>query len=361
MEYTLTVRRNGEVLFQSGGKWLHPLLDLEEAIQRNGWNPADLDLEDKIVGKAAAFLIVRMGIPRVSAHLLSELAVEVFRRYGVCFRWNERIPRIACQTEQILANIDDPEEAALVILRRAGRDREIPLVVESLFVYRENRPILQNLTFAASRGDRVVIRGANGSGKSTLLRAILGLLPIEKGTILIQGKHTRDPEGIGYLAQGGGGIDLNISVEEAVEVGTIRYRCSQRERKERIQRALSITGMDTLRKRTLRSLSGGERRRTELSRLFAQEPAILLLDEPTTNLDPKAKQEVLEVLQRYAEDRKATIVMVSHEEIHFHLPGWRYRLLSHGRLYPEDSRTYESQWSRSSSTLDLAFPCRKES
>jgi len=338
MEYSLTVRRRGEVLFQSGGKWLHPLLDLEEAMHRNGWDPKELDLEDKIVGKAAAFLIVRMGIPRVYAHLLSELAVEVFRRYGVTFQWDERIPRIACQTEQILATIDDPEEAALVILRRAGRDREIPLIVESLTVSRGNRPVLQNLTFAATRGDRVVIWGHNGAGKSTLLRAILGLLPIEKGGIWIQGKGTRDPAGIGYLAQGSEGGDLQITVEEAVEVGTIRFHCSSKEREGRIQKALSLTGMEAFRKRTLRSLSGGERRRTELARLFAQEPAILLLDEPTTNLDPEAKREVLAVLQRYSEERKATIVMVSHEDVHFNLPGWRYRLLSNGRLYPETLR-----------------------
>ena len=329
------MRRRGEILFRSGGKWLHPLLDLEEAMHRNGWDPKELDLEDKIVGKAAAFLIVRMGIPRLYAHLLSELAVEVFRRYGVAFQWDERIPRIACQTEQILATIDDPEEAALVILRRAGRDREIPLIVESLYVFRGNRPVLQNLTFAATRGDRVVIWGPNGVGKSTLLRAILGLLPIEKGGIWIQGKGTRDPAGIGYLAQGSEGGDLNIAVEEAVEVGTIRFHCSSKERESRIRKALSLTGMEAFRKRTLRSLSGGERRRTELARVFAQEPSILLLDEPTTNLDSEAKREVLSVLQRYAEERKATIVMVSHENVHFNLPGWRYRLLSNGRLYPQ--------------------------
>lgn len=340
MEYTLTVRRKGETLFQSGGKWLHPLLDLEEAIHRNGWNPEELDLEDKIVGKAAAFLIVRMGIPRVYAHLLSDLAVEVFQRHGVRFRWDERKPRIACQTEQILATIDDPEEAALVIRRRAGRDRDIPLIVESLYVTRENRPVLQNLTFAASRGDRVLIQGPNGSGKSTLLRAILGLLPIEKGTILIQGKEKREPSVIGYLAQGSRDVDLHITVEEAVEVGTIRFHASTKERAERIRKALSLTGMDALRKRTLRSLSGGERRRTELARLFAQEPAILLLDEPMANLDPNSKLEVLKILQKYTEEQQATIVMVSHEETHFHLPGWRYRLLSQGRLFPEGAQEY---------------------
>lgn len=336
MEYTLTVRRKGEILFQSGGKWLHPLLDLEEAIHRNAWNPEELDLEDKIVGKAAAFLIVRMGIPRVYAHLLSELAVEVFQQYGVSFRWDERLPRIACQTEQILETIDDPEEAALVIRRRSGRDREIPLIVESLYVFRENRPVLQNLTFAANRGDRVVICGPNGAGKSTLLRAILGLLPVERGTILVHGKAAIDPASIGYLAQGSGEKDLNITVEEAVEVGTIRYRFPHKEREERIVKALALTGMEALRKRVLRSLSGGERRKAELARLFAQDPEILLLDEPMTNLDPDARREVLRILHQYAEDRKATIVMVSHEEAHFSLPGWRYRRLSNGRLYPQE-------------------------
>ncbi|MFQ3621612.1 MAG: DUF1893 domain-containing protein [Spirochaetales bacterium] len=334
--YTLRVRRKQEVLFRSEGKWLHPLLDLEEALPKEGWEPAELELEDKIVGKAAAFLIVRMGIRQVYAHLLSELAAGVFEMYGVSYGWGERVPRISCKTEEFLATIEDPEEAALLIRRRAGRCKDIPLIVESLYVSRGSQPVLQNLTFAAARGDRVVIRGPNGAGKSTFLRAILGLVPKEKGTILIRGKESSpsNPAWIGYLAQAGGEVDLNITVEEAVEIGTVRFTDSPQRRRNRILQALSLTGMESNRTRLLRTLSGGERRRTELARLFAQEPDILLLDEPTTNLDPEAKQQVLDLLQRYAVDKKVTIVMVTHEEAHFHLPGFRYRVLRNGRLYP---------------------------
>ena len=337
MLYSLVARRNGEVIFHSEGKWLYPLLDLEDRINEEGWDGSELELEDKIAGKAAAFLMVRMGVRRVYAHMLSELAEEVFRSYGVEYRFDIRVPRIACQTEEILATLDDPEEAALIILRRAGREMQVPLIVESLYVSRNGKPVLKNLTFAVGKGERVVIRGPNGTGKSTFLRSILGLVPSERGTVLIHGEEQRipDPAHVGYLSQESAKDDLNITVEEVVEVGTLRFRCSSEERKSRVSHALSLTGMDGFQKRTFRSLSGGELRRCDLARCFAQEPEILLLDEPTANLDPDAKKEVLEVLHAYGEKKKATVVMVTHEESHFHLPGWKSYLLEQGRLYPQ--------------------------
>jgi ABC-type Mn2+/Zn2+ transport system ATPase subunit len=339
-DHSLIARMNGGIVFHSDGKWLHPLLDLEDEIHRRGWDGALLELEDKIVGRAAAFLMVRLGVRRVFAHVLSRIAEDVFVSYGVDYRYGELVPRIACKTEEILANIDDPEEAAILVQRRAGRETNIPLVVESLHAGRDGRPVLKNLTFAAARGDKVVIRGPNGAGKSTLLRVILGLVKKDSGMVLINGKEqpVPDPAHLGFLGQGVTVSDFKITVEEAVETGTHRFSCPPGERSERIGRALAVTGMEGFRKRMMGTLSGGEARRCELARCFAQEPEILLLDEPVSNLDPESKGEVLAVLERYGHNRDATVIMVTHEESHFRLAGWRYHLLDHGRLYPEGRR-----------------------
>ena len=340
MEYSLVARMNGDIVFHNNGKWLHPLLDLEDEIHRRGWDGSLLELEDKIVGRAAAFLMVRLGVRRVFAHILSRIAEDVFVSYGVDYRFGELVPRIACKTEEILANIDDPEEAAILVRRRAGRETDIPLVVESLHASRDGRPVLKNLTFAAARGDKTVIRGPNGAGKSTLLRVILGLVRKDAGTVLVNGRETSRPEPayLGFLGQGVTVSDFNITVEEAVETGTHRFSCSRKERSERIELALAETGMEGFRTRMMGTLSGGEARRCELARCFAQEPEILLLDEPVSNLDPESKGEVLSVLERYGHNRDATVIMVTHEEAHFRLEGWRYHLLDHGRLYPEGRR-----------------------
>jgi zinc transport system ATP-binding protein len=123
MQPTLELFSDSRLVFSSAGKWLHPLFELEDFLAGagSGLNPAGLSLRDKVAGKAAALMIVRLGIRRVHAGVLSRLGKQVFEAYQVEHTWDQLVDRIACQTETALARIDDPGEAYAWLQRRAGR------------------------------------------------------------------------------------------------------------------------------------------------------------------------------------------------------------------------------------------------
>jgi len=108
-------------IFSSAGKWLHPLFELEDFLAGSSLAREALSLRDRIVGKAAALLIVRLGIRRVQAGVLSRLGLEVFEAQGVKVTWEQLVERIACQTESALALVQDPEQAYALLRQRAGR------------------------------------------------------------------------------------------------------------------------------------------------------------------------------------------------------------------------------------------------
>ena len=118
---TLTVLQDGTPLFTSHGKWLYPLFELEEYLANHAIEPAKLLLLDKIIGKAAALLILRMGFHTVKAGVLSRLGEAVLQRHGMVYTYEQLVDRIHCQTEELLATVEDPEEAYQLVKARAGR------------------------------------------------------------------------------------------------------------------------------------------------------------------------------------------------------------------------------------------------
>ena len=120
-ETTLTIFRNGTSLFTSNGKWLHPLFELEDYLAAHPIQPENLILQDKIIGKAAALLIHRLGFRIVNAGLLSRLGEAVLQRHGISYTYEQLVDRIHCQTEELLAMVEDPEEAYRLVKVRAGR------------------------------------------------------------------------------------------------------------------------------------------------------------------------------------------------------------------------------------------------
>ena len=118
---TLTVFRNGTPIFTSHGKWLHPLFELEAYLLEHAWQPDNLILQDKIIGKAAALLILRMGFHTVKAGVLSRLGEAVLQRHGIAYTYEQLVDRIHCQTEELLATVEEPEEAYRLMKVRAGR------------------------------------------------------------------------------------------------------------------------------------------------------------------------------------------------------------------------------------------------
>jgi tungstate transport system ATP-binding protein len=159
------------------------------------------------------------------------------------------------------------------------------------------------------RGDRLALVGANGSGKTTLLRLLHGLIacdgqrempaPVALGRAPVTAMLFQHP----FL--------LSLSVRWNVLLGLWLHGAPRALRAERCARALQRVGLDTLAARPARSLSGGQQQRLALARAWALQPDILLLDEPTANLDPSAKREVERLVLALA-DEGVTVVMSTH-------------------------------------------------
>ena len=118
---SLIIFVDGEVVFQSEGKWLHPLFDLEEHLIKH---PVDIEratFQDKVVGKAAALLMIRLGASNVHGVLMSQLAIHTFEGFCVRYSFDQTVDQIQCQTESILDNINDPDEAYQILCKRAQR------------------------------------------------------------------------------------------------------------------------------------------------------------------------------------------------------------------------------------------------
>jgi hypothetical protein len=118
---TLTVLHKGTPIFTSHGTWLHPLFELEDYLAEHAFQPARLLLQDKIIGKAAALLIHRLGFRTVQAGVLSRLGEAVLQRHRMAYTYEQLVDRIRCQTEELLATVEDPEEAYQCVKARAGR------------------------------------------------------------------------------------------------------------------------------------------------------------------------------------------------------------------------------------------------
>ena len=118
---TLIVLQDGTPIFTSYGKWLHPLFELEAYLAVHSNRPENLTIQDKIIGKAAALLIHRLGFRTIQAGVLSRLGEAVLQRYEIAYTYEQLVERIHCQTEELLATVEDPEEAYRLVKVRAGR------------------------------------------------------------------------------------------------------------------------------------------------------------------------------------------------------------------------------------------------
>jgi zinc transport system ATP-binding protein len=118
MDASLELRVDGRVVFSSTGRWLHPLFDLSDSLARTPVDLAAAELCDKVVGRGSAFLIVRLGLRRLHAALLSRLGKDVLERAGVAVTWDTLVDRIACATETLLEAVTDADEAYRILSER---------------------------------------------------------------------------------------------------------------------------------------------------------------------------------------------------------------------------------------------------
>ena len=121
---SLAVFNDDDLIFTSGAKWLHPLFALEEFLLTYSGPRDMLSAHDTAAGKAAAILMARLGIKRAHINLVSDLAAEIYEQHGIALSYERKIDRLLCQTEALLASMDDEEEIYLLLKERARRARE---------------------------------------------------------------------------------------------------------------------------------------------------------------------------------------------------------------------------------------------
>jgi len=182
-----------------------------------------------------------------------------------------------------------------------------------------SRPVLENVTMSIKEGEVVSIVGPNGSGKSTLLKCINRILKPE-GAILVNGKDLVGVKSkelaklLGYVPQ-----SINHSfpatVFDTVLLGRKPYVSwsVSSEDTEIVSNIISLMGLKDMALRQSNELSGGERQKVFMARALAQEPDVLLLDEPTSNLDMRHQLEVLEIIKSMAKTKKIAAVIAIHD------------------------------------------------
>ena len=196
------------------------------------------------------------------------------------------------------------------------------LEARDLVVGYDGAPIIDGLDLRLPASGVTMIVGPNGCGKSTLLRTLARLLKPHRGSVLLDGSPITDRPTkevariVGLLPQAPVAPD-GISVADLVDRGRTPHRgwLGGRDRRddEIVADALAQTGMGAFADRTIDELSGGQRQRAWVAMALAQEPDILLLDEPTTYLDLAHQVELLQLLVRLSRERGTQVVIVMHE------------------------------------------------
>jgi zinc transport system ATP-binding protein len=199
------------------------------------------------------------------------------------------------------------------------RTEALPLAIEThdLWAGYDGDVILEGISLQVRPLDFVGLIGPNGGGKTTLLRVLLGLLPPMRGTVRIQGRSPVEARTrIGYVPQTAE-FDRRfpIRVWDVVEMGRLGVRGLLKRFTRRddqiVETALERVGLRDLARKPVGELSGGQLQRALIARALATEPDILLLDEPTSNVDPGIEGGIYELLREL--NREATILLVTHD------------------------------------------------
>mgnify|MGYP000983488952 FL=1 len=189
------------------------------------------------------------------------------------------------------------------------------------FRYKESQEYydLKDITFHVKRGEWLSIVGHNGSGKSTTVRLIDGLLEAESGEILINGQQLTEENiwdlrrQIGMVFQNPDNQFVGATVEDDVAFGLENQGISRQEMKERVEEALNLVGISDFKKKEPARLSGGQKQRVAIAGVVAQRPAILILDEATSMLDPEGRIELIETVQGIRKDYDMTVISITHD------------------------------------------------
>ena len=201
------------------------------------------------------------------------------------------------------------------------------------FSYDGERPILENVSFSIQKGETVGLIGANGAGKSTIMKLLLGLLT-GQGSITVDGLAMNKQnlpairQKTGFVLQDSDNQMFMPTVYEDMIFGPRNYGLSKEETERRVDAVLSQLGLTELKHRYNHKISGGEKRMAAIATILAMEPETILMDEPSTALDPVNRRTVINTINALPQ----TKLIASHDLDMILDTCQRVILLSHGRI-----------------------------
>lgn len=196
------------------------------------------------------------------------------------------------------------------------------ITVNNLAFHYKGHPVLKDISFKARKGEILSILGPNGTGKTTLLNCLLNINVPDKGSISIDDKNIRDysirelAQTIAYVPQSFDSVGFNsISVFQNILMGRTPFIEGEytKEDRKKVFEILQSMGLQELAFKPLNQISGGERQRTYIARAIAQDPQIILLDEPTSSLDIQNQLNAMKIIEKLVRTENITAIMTMHD------------------------------------------------
>lgn len=191
------------------------------------------------------------------------------------------------------------------------------LELSNLSISYDGKSVIDNFSLSLREGEVLVLLGASGAGKSSVLKAIAGLIVVEGGEVSYRGEKLKGPdvqlipghEEIKLINQDFG-LDVYHTVEENIRLRLLAYDYDFQ--KERVEELLQLTALNDLRNQTANLLSGGQKQRLAIARALANEPDLLLMDEPFNQLDFTIKSKLSDHIMEYIREHGISVIMVTH-------------------------------------------------
>lgn len=185
------------------------------------------------------------------------------------------------------------------------------------FSYMDNK-VIDNLSLNIKEKCFTAILGSNGSGKTTLLKNILKLVPVNSNTIYINKKdintlHRKEIANLTSYVPQNNKINYQFTVKQLISLGRYLKNTTKKEDERIIDKMIDITNLEKIKNKYINEISGGEYQRAIIARALCQQSGILILDEPTSYLDPKNHQEIMNLLKQLVKKEKLTIITTLHD------------------------------------------------
>ncbi|MDD2389588.1 MAG: ABC transporter ATP-binding protein [Desulfobacterales bacterium] len=194
---------------------------------------------------------------------------------------------------------------------------------------------LQDINLSVDRGEFFALIGPTGAGKTLVLESIVGLVPVAGGRILIDNRDiTRlapEKRKVGIVYQDHA-LFPHLTVHENILFGLRYHSLDGKKAKKRVDMIIQQLRLECILKRSVVNLSGGEKQRTALARALAVDPAILLLDEPMSALDPNFREDIRQILKDLHSEMGMTLLMVTHDFSEAHFLAQRVGVMNKGRI-----------------------------